>query len=195
MSIRLGAESLVRWLCSIRSQRVWTVVAFQTDDPLMGCNCEAHLYESLLHSKTIAHTATEPWVTTYGRYILHHPDNMHADCDRSGTDIDTDCVPQIHEPLSMLNIIHHLHSQWQYLKHFCKRKRSRRKWKKERWEMQKMIAFQSGLINFHEGPAKLKELKACREPASAAVLWSACPAKWFLSLEAHGPTGFPMATI
>lgn len=33
-----------------------------------------------------------------------------------------------------------------------------------------MIAFQSGLINFHEGPAKLKELKACREPASAAVL-------------------------
>lgn len=58
----------VRWLYSLHSLWVWTALPLHADDPLMECDCETHLYESLQHSKLAPTKTSLPhWITVYDR--------------------------------------------------------------------------------------------------------------------------------
>lgn len=140
-SIRLLAEVMVRWLCSIHSPWVWTAVLLQADDSSMDCNCETHQCKSLQHSKMLARAKTRlpGWINIYDRDTLNLKSPWQLPCSAVTVVGPILTLTVFHEhislvlPFSIFDIIPHLSPlQWQRLKHCCLWRESRSKWKNYR---------------------------------------------------------------
>lgn len=127
-SIRILAEVMVRWLCSIHSPWVWTAVLLQADDSSMDCNCETHQCKSLQHSKMLARTKTRlpGWINIYDRDTLNLKSPWQLPCSAVTVVGPVLTLTVFHEhislvlPFSIFDIIPHLSPlQWQRLKRCC----------------------------------------------------------------------------